>query len=91
MRNWAGNVEYRAGRLLEPRSVQEAGVFDPLAVERLFTKCKANAGQTFSNADNMALVGVLSTQLLWWHFIRRSPERFELRQEDLTTVVDLGV
>ena len=44
-------------------AVAACGAFDPDAVERLWAKCRAAPGQ-LSNADNMALVGVLSTQLL---------------------------
>ena len=56
-------------------ALAEAGVFDPPAVRTLIEKCRthADAGQ-FSNADNMALVGILSTQLVHHHFIRRRPE-----------------
>ena len=44
-------------------AVLACGAFDPGAVDRLWTKCRAAPGQ-LSNADNMALVGVLSVQLL---------------------------
>ncbi len=58
-----------------PAAVREAGCFDPPAVAQLLAKCAARSesGQ-FSNADNMALVGVLSTQLVHHHFIRTRPE-----------------
>jgi len=49
-------------------AVREAGVFEPRAVTQLWNKCLAagerSATDGVSNADNMALVGVLSTQLL---------------------------
>jgi asparagine synthase (glutamine-hydrolysing) len=46
--------------------VAEAGIFDVQAVGGLVAKCRAAGdGTTLSNADNMAFVGVLSTQLLW--------------------------
>ena len=58
------------------RTVTDAGVFDPEAVERLWRKCRASAGRgQFSNADNMALVGVLSTGLLFEQLVRRPPDR----------------
>lgn len=62
--------------MLRSQSVMEAGVFDAKAVGQLWTKCKQRSqdGQ-FSNADNMALVGVLSTQLLYDQFVRHSPAR----------------
>ncbi|MCA9628798.1 MAG: hypothetical protein KC766_14065, partial [Myxococcales bacterium] len=49
------------------------GVFEPSAVARLWAKCKARAATQFSNTDNMAVVGVLSTQLLHEQFIRSAP------------------
>lgn len=57
-----------------PQAIREAGCFEPEAVARLLAKCesRASAGQ-FSNADNMAVVGILSTQLVHHHFIRRQP------------------
>ena len=58
------------------RAVAEAGVFDPTAVGRLWRKClrQPSNGQ-FSNADNMALVGVLSTGLLFERLVRGAPDR----------------
>jgi asparagine synthase (glutamine-hydrolysing) len=57
------------------RALSEAGVFDPAGSRRLLDKCqsRAAAGQ-FSNADNMAVVGILSAQLVHHHFIRTRPE-----------------
>jgi asparagine synthase (glutamine-hydrolysing) len=50
---------------LSEHRVAEAGVFEPAAVAQLLRKCRAAAaGRPFSNADNMAFTGVLSTQLL---------------------------
>jgi asparagine synthase (glutamine-hydrolysing) len=57
-------------------------VFDPGAVSRLWAKCRARGGAQLSNADNMALVGVLSTQLLHRELVRARPEgnpRLEVR------------
>ena len=62
--------------VLEERAVAEAGVFEPGAVARLWKKCQATGGGAqFSNADNMALVGVLSTGLLHEQLVRRPPAR----------------
>jgi asparagine synthase (glutamine-hydrolysing) len=49
--------------VLEPSAIVDAGVFDVAAVTQLWAKCRHAAGHV-SNTDNMALVGVLSTQLL---------------------------
>ena len=56
------------------RAISEAGCFEPEPVARLLEKCaaRADAGQ-FSNADNMSVVGILSTQLLHHQFIRNTP------------------
>jgi asparagine synthase (glutamine-hydrolysing) len=60
---------------LDERAVTEAGIFDPKAVTQLWRKCRdRQGGGAFSNSDNMAVVGVLSTQLLHEGFIRRTPE-----------------
>ncbi len=52
--------------ILSEEALRAAGVFDPVAGTKLWEKCnsRADSGQ-FSNADNMALVGMLSTQLVW--------------------------
>jgi asparagine synthase (glutamine-hydrolysing) len=56
-------------------TLSAAGVFRSTAARRVIDKCRdrAESGQ-FSNADNMAVVGVLSTQLVYDQFIRRRPE-----------------
>lgn len=60
--------------MLHARNVELAGVFDASAIEHLWRKCKARAGAgQFSNTDNMALVGALSTQLVHHHFVRHHP------------------
>jgi asparagine synthase (glutamine-hydrolysing) len=61
--------------VLSRQAVAAAGLFDPTAVAQLHAKCDARAGEgQFSNADNMALVGVISTQLLHHQFIATRPE-----------------
>lgn len=56
--------------LLSPTRLRAAGMFEPVAVGRLFDKCRS--GRAIGFADNMAFVGVLSTMLLHEQFIRRS-------------------
>jgi asparagine synthase (glutamine-hydrolysing) len=64
------------GAVVEERAVASAGVFDPQAVAQLWKKCQATGGGTqFSNADNMALVGVLSCGLLHEALVRRTQAR----------------
>jgi asparagine synthase (glutamine-hydrolysing) len=47
-----------------PTAVADAGIFQPVIVEKLLEKCRRNGGRGVSNTDNMRLVAVLSTQLL---------------------------
>ena len=59
---------------MSERALARAGVFDPGVARRLYEKClgKRNESQ-FSNADNMAVVGILSTQLLHETFVAVAP------------------
>jgi asparagine synthase (glutamine-hydrolysing) len=60
--------------LLQESCISDAGVFEPKAITQLWKKCKARLGEgQFSNADNMALVGVLSTQLLHHQYVHNRP------------------
>lgn len=68
-------------------SLAQAGVFDPSASRRLIDKCRSRAAEgQFSNTDNMAVVGLLSTQLVFDQFIRRRPTGEQPIR--LTTLVD---
>jgi asparagine synthase (glutamine-hydrolysing) len=59
--------------MLSEASVKKAGYLDPAKVERLAAKCRTNAGQLLSERENMALAGILSTQLLHRQFIEAFP------------------
>jgi asparagine synthase (glutamine-hydrolysing) len=68
-------------------SLADAGIFEPAAARALLAKCAARAGSgQFSNSDNMAVTGVLSTQLVYEQFIRRQPAAEAPRQ--IRTIVD---
>jgi asparagine synthase (glutamine-hydrolysing) len=55
-------------------SIRAAGVFDPRAVSRLWAKCRSRVDEgQYSNTDNMAIVGVLSTQLVHLQYIANRP------------------
>ena len=62
--------------MLSDEALRQAQVFDVKAASQLIAKCRLRAkdGQ-FSNSDNMALVGVLSTQLLHHQFMSRHVEQ----------------
>ena len=55
--------------LLSPSQISREGVFEAKAVEQLVSKFRRGA-QT-SVGDNMALVGIISTQLLFERFMKR--------------------
>jgi asparagine synthase (glutamine-hydrolysing) len=59
--------------LLAPEAVRASGIFDPDAVTLLARKCQA--GTRVSEGDDMALVGVLSTQLVCHLFVQDFPPR----------------
>jgi len=59
--------------LLSPEAITAAGYFHPQAVSRLVKK--AEGAHPFSERDNMALAGVLSTQLLHRQFVQDFPGR----------------
>jgi asparagine synthase (glutamine-hydrolysing) len=48
--------------MLSPENIKQDGIFNPQAVAALAAKFKS--GRTISTRDDMALVGVLSTELL---------------------------
>jgi asparagine synthase (glutamine-hydrolysing) len=60
--------------VLSESALRDAGLFDVGAARGLYAKCLRRAGDSanemaFSNADNMGVVGLLSTQLLHREFI----------------------
>jgi len=69
-----GGVPEYVNEMMSDAAVRDAGVFEPAPIAQLWRKCRSQPehGQ-FSNADNMALVGVLSTQLLHHQFVRNRP------------------
>lgn len=69
-----GTPEY-VEELLSHDAVTRKGIFDPRAVRVLVDKFKS--GRTVSAKDNMALTGVLSTQLLVHQFSRDSWRHFD--------------
>jgi asparagine synthase (glutamine-hydrolysing) len=83
------STEY-ARELLSPPAVDDAGLFDPQAVSRL--AAKAASGAQLSEADDMAVAGILSAQLVHHQFVRDFRTRIStLRPADRVKVVDLVV
>ena len=70
-----------------------AGLFDPLPARRLLQKCAQSAGgdgrvAEFSNVDNMAFVGILSTQLLWKQLLGQPIESRMLNSGGFSVWID---
>ena len=59
--------------LLSESAIKKSGYFDSKKVSRLVIKCRQKEGQILSERENMALVGILSTQLLDHQFIQNFP------------------
>jgi len=59
--------------LLSEGAIRSAGCFHPGPVAKLVEKCKRQEGNLTSERENMALVGILSTQLVDNLFIRNFP------------------
>ena len=73
--------------VLSEASLAGAGLFDTDLATRFHRKCRdRQVDSQFSNADNMALVGLLSTQLLHRAFIERAPRAETVR--DFKTLID---
>jgi asparagine synthase (glutamine-hydrolysing) len=59
--------------LLSESALKKTGYFNPVKVARLYAKFRNSTASFSSEFQNMALVGVLSTQLLHQQFIEGSP------------------
>ena len=72
--------------LLSERAIQEAGLFNPQAVAQLVRK--AASGAQLSEVDDMAVAGILSTQLVHQQFVKDFNTRLsKLRPNDRVKVV----
>jgi asparagine synthase (glutamine-hydrolysing) len=60
--------------LLSETALRRGGYFDPMKVMRLTTKCRQQYGRLVSERENMALVAILSTQLLDQQFVQSFPD-----------------
>jgi asparagine synthase (glutamine-hydrolysing) len=85
------NAPDYVGDVLSESAVAAAGIFDSRKVNGLHGKLRKRAAAggdvVFSNADNMAFVGILSTQLLARDFIPNAG-RTDVGQVKFTTCVD---
>jgi len=80
-----GTTTY-AQELLSERAIQEAGLFNPQAVAQLVRK--AVGGAQLSEVDDMAVAGILSSQLVHQQFVKDFNTRLsQLRPNDRVKVV----
>ena len=76
--------------LLDPERVAASGLFDAAAVDRLARKARRYADTGLSEADEMGVVGVLSTLLLEEDYVRAprtAPRATATREVDGATLV----
>lgn len=59
--------------MLSDESISNSGYFDNNKVKILFNKCRKQEGKLLSERENMAIIGILSTQLLDYQFIKNFP------------------
>ncbi|MDH5325884.1 MAG: asparagine synthase (glutamine-hydrolyzing) [Gammaproteobacteria bacterium] len=71
---FGGEVPEYVHELLGEKSILDAGYFDSNKVGRL--KKKIEKGRAIGYKDNMALVGILSTQVWHYHFIKNFNKNF---------------
>ena len=63
--------------VLSAENIKKSGYFDPAAVETLVKKCRGANKSLISAKHNMAIVGIITTQLLDRFFIRNFSARIE--------------
>jgi len=68
--------------------LRTAGYFNPDKVTRLMDKCRKQDGALLSERENMALVGIISTQLLDHLFVRRFPRDAIVEAENVKIYSD---
>ncbi|MCU0696077.1 MAG: asparagine synthase (glutamine-hydrolyzing) [Myxococcaceae bacterium] len=60
--------------MMSEAALKASGLFAPAPVAQLWKKCLGrSADEQFSNTDNMAVVGIVSTQLLHRQFVAQAP------------------
>ena len=70
-------------------NIKATGIFNPIAINRLISKCKNVNGLKMSNTDNMRIVAVLSTLLTHKHFINQDGAGFsDVTSQEPAKIVD---
>ena len=70
--------------LLSEDALVKGGYFDPKRVDRLLNKCRRSPQGLTSERENMALVGILSTQLIHHQFVDNFPKTPKTIHADVT-------
>jgi len=81
----AGAPAYIAESFSET-ALRKTGIFSPVSASRLFQAVQQ--GRSVGETDEMALIGILSTQLLHRHFIESYTPRMALADSDRIKCVD---
>ncbi len=76
-RDWQSTRADYVDDLLSPERLRSSGIFQPRAVASLLRKVRS--GKTIGTRDNMAIIAILSTQLLADQFIENFPSGLERR------------
>ena len=71
------------GDLLSENAIRNTGYFDPKRVTALLAKCRRHGDNLLSERENMALVGILSTQLVDYLFVKNFPNCPVAEPEDI--------
>ncbi len=76
---YSGNTPEYVEDMISNAKIADYGYFDPKRVERLIAKIKK--GRAIAYKDNMAFVGILSTQLWHLHFIENFNKNFSFNTQ----------
>jgi asparagine synthase (glutamine-hydrolysing) len=71
-KSFAGPAGGYVSTMLSPEKIRQGGIFHPQTVGALLSKFKS--GRATSTGDNMALVGIVSTEVLLDRFINRGAQ-----------------
>jgi asparagine synthase (glutamine-hydrolysing) len=84
-----GNLDW-VDDLLSEEILKKAAIFSPKAVVRFTEKCRRVKGLNMSNTDNMRMVAILSSMLVYHHFIENDGQgRGDKLPPGPTTNIDL--
>lgn len=84
----SGNPDW-VDDLMSEDMLKKAAIFSPNAVVRLAGKCRSVRGHGMSNTDNMRIVAILSTMLVYHHFIENDGEgKGDIAPPRPVTVID---